>query len=597
MKQNMYLLLFLCTLIYGSNAIGYSKSELSSYLKGLYNTPGFPLNYDKQVPKDLVGIIENNQDKEDFRFKSVESESESESESERLMNQKINREGWLTVASKEFKNAIRFPEIPLPDGNKSKLLLTEKNELINEFYNKKAKKGGPTNLYFYFRLSEKHLYYSSDKKNINILGNILIKKIRGIQNLNDKNNCMIVTDFENIKYKLCSKTRKEILQWICYIQASLQLKSSGYCKDPKNFNAALLGQRKIIKRIITQPFIIIPMAQRHCNSKWNYLKKGRDWECLCKEGKEQSPIDLPTVTDSIASPAKPLFEYIKVNHLLTESRHDGLAKEGQNLRIQHYQHTLNIFHTNFGRLVTMDGAIYQAERIVFHTPSEHTIKGNHYPLEMQIIHKAQTKGDYGKHAVLSFLFKPKAGIYNKFIDQIEFFNLPNPVDKFRDILNNIFIPNVLLNSNEEEIDIMQPFSFYTYQGSVTAPPCVQNTIHFIASNPIPLSITALDLFKEALRMPDMEDSKGNIMLAKNQYLKNHRGTQSLNGRAIFHYDHSKYNCPTFKKKIGGGEGAFAGNGHYEKRTKTLTNYIFVEGNKPSGIPNAFVVDAKEARGK
>ena len=49
-----------------------------------------------------------------------------------------------------------------------------------------------------------------------------------------------------------------------------------------------------------------------------------------------------------------------------------------------------------GKIVTLDGAIYVAEEIVFHTPSEHTIQGKRFPLEVQIIHYGQSKGDIAK---------------------------------------------------------------------------------------------------------------------------------------------------------------------------------------------------------
>lgn len=50
-----------------------------------------------------------------------------------------------------------------------------------------------------------------------------------------------------------------------------------------------------------------------CNQGWNYNKKWEDWECMCAEGKEQSPIDLPEIKQAISSPVKPLFTYDMVN--------------------------------------------------------------------------------------------------------------------------------------------------------------------------------------------------------------------------------------------------------------------------------------------
>jgi len=192
--------------------------------------------------------------------------------------------------------------------------------------------------------------------------------------------------------------------------------------------------------------------------------------------------------------------------------------------------------------------------------------------------------------VLIFFFKSKPGVFNKFIDKLNFFDLPNPLEKFRELSETLYIPHIFLNSDEDDLSYMIPFSFYTYQGSTSTPPCNEQTIHYIVSKPIDLSNTAIELFKEALRIPDRIDAKGNIV-SSNTSTMNNRGIQPLNGRSVFHYDHTKYSCPDFRvnksEKINS-------DGHYEKRTKESVQYVFVSGDKPSGIPGSFVVTDKEA---
>ena len=41
-----------------------------------------------------------------------------------------------------------------------------------------------------------------------------------------------------------------------------------------------------------------------------------------------------------------------------------------------------------GKISDIDGTTYEASEILFHTPSEHTILGERYPLEVQIVHRA-----------------------------------------------------------------------------------------------------------------------------------------------------------------------------------------------------------------
>jgi len=176
----------------------------------------------------------------------------------------------------------------------------------------------------------------------------------------------------------------------------------------------------VLTKKVTQPIILIPLPSKSCNENWDYTKKGIDWDCDCAEGKEQSPIDLPVPNKALGSPAKPLFQYDEVLPRNTITTDDGQTKS-ENLKIKYVNSTLKILHKDFGRVVTLDGSVYVAEEIVFHTPSEHTINGKTYDLEMQIIHSGQTVGDIAKHVVLSFLFEKKPGVYNKFIDDVDFF--------------------------------------------------------------------------------------------------------------------------------------------------------------------------------
>ena len=252
-----------------------------------------------------------------------------------------------------------------------------------------------------------------------------------------------------------------------------------------------------------------------------------------------------------------------------------------------------IRHKNLGKVTTLDGTIYNAQEILFHTPSEHTINGNHFPLEIQIIHNAITKGDFGKNVIVSFLFKAKAGSYNKFIESLDFFSLPNSYTGKRLIHESISINNILLLHDDTESINMTPFSFYTYQGSLTQPPCVEKVIHYVASEPIELSTTAIQLISEALKIPDLEDKNGNIVVS-DSILYNNRRTQQLNGRTIFHYDKNKYNSPLFVPFRKNEKQISTSNGHYEKQIRDSTEYFFVEGDKPSGIIGATIVSDSEA---
>jgi len=301
---------------------------------------------------------------------------------------------------------------------------------------------------------------------------------------------------------------------------------------------------------------------------------------------EQAPLDLPLPPKAITSTLSPFFKYIETPVKVEESR--GGFKTGDHLRLIYEQGALRIKAPTFGKVDTLDGGVYQATEIIFNTPSNHRINGEKFDMEMQVVHKGISKGDIAKKVVLCFLFKKKPGATNKFLDKLELFNLPNPLEPYRELDSNVFIPNVLLQSDEDDLGTMIPFSFYTYQGSLQEPPCSERTIMYVASKPIETSVYSLQLMQEALKFPDQMDQFGNVKITES-VVYNNRKIQRQHGRSIFYYDSSMCELMGKKKEV-------KDDGHYEKIVRPARRYFYVEGEKPSGLPGAWVVTEKEAKG-
>lgn len=498
----------------------------------------------------------------------------------------ITIEGELYISSPIFANRERFPPVTMPDGSTLDILYN------NDMFRINGQKCIPSEckLNFWFRLAPNlHLYYAANEKDMNILGVLSIQNVIAVENIKMQPDttecgpayCFDLKDNTNSNWKLCAYSLKNARRWVCSIKKEL-----GQTDDLCNLG----GEKTIIKtKVVKEPVIIIPLPSRHCNDGWNYQQNGADWECTCKEGREQSPIDLPAISEAIDSPVKPVFGYTEVEARSQVETIDRIMMVDNPIKMQLFKGALRLFHHNFGKVTTLDGAIYNAEEIVFHTPSEHTINGNQYDMEVQIIHYGVTKGDISKQLVLSFLIEKKAGVYNQFFDDLDIFNLPDHTSKEREISNNIYIPKIFFRSDNAEMASMKPFSFYTYQGSLTFPPCSERTIHYVNSTPIQLSSTTIELFKEAIRVPDMVDPKGNVIVSDWVPVSN-RNVQERNGRPVFHYDHLKYCGPEPAPR------APVPQGHYEKVEQKQTNFFYVNGEKPSGLPGAFVVSEKEAKG-
>ena len=495
-------------------------------------------------------------------------------------------EDWLSIASSTFGNKRRYPDIALSNGNVVNVQQGEGHKRINENFKKAKKSGARTQYDFYTKMKSKYLFYSTDKDDINIIDSIYVKKI---QNINNNDLCFNIESSSEDNFVLCGKDKATKLKWLCSIQQLLNDPMNPECPLPKTVsNDTAVNTTSTVKvRKNLKQMIIIPTPSPHCNENWNYLKHGEDWECQCKEGQEQSPIDLPIIEKSGPIKEAPFFNYFYLkpsNDSMTRMLYEpngGYLKIVNNMK-------------SFGKVVFTNGAVYEAKEILIHTPSEHTINGKYYDMEVQILHYGVSKGDIDKQVSLSFLFKSKPGVLNKFFEKLDYYNLPNPIDQSKFINNELFIPHLLdLNDDDDSIS-MKSFSFYQYNGSLSLPPCTERTTVLVASEPIEMSSTTIALFKEALRVPDTINENGQVFLGDLEEKFSNRAIQQLNGREVKYYNHLKYGCPEFiqkkklKKRI---------QGHYEKRTVDSTEYFYVNGNKTSGIPGALVVPEKEAKEK
>ncbi len=498
---------------------------------------------------------------------------------------------WLQVSSVMFRSEVKFPQVVLSDGKVVRIRLDNDNFRLNDAFNTPSEDKPTSEKDFWFRLSGSHLYYSMTKTDINVLGAIAIEDVLNAKENKDPTNfCFTIDDQDKLNWMLCASSDAIKTKWICAIKKSLGRPAPG-CEDSQITQAEVNITKTIIEEKDIQPIILIPLPSKKCNQGWNYNNHGSDWECTCSEGKEQSPIDLPNFGQAVASPISPLFQFEEVLAKSPITSIDGQVNSNQYIKIKYFSNALRIFHPNLGKIVTLDGAVYVAEEIAFHTPSDHTIEGKKFDMEMQLIHYGQSKGDISKQVILSFLFQKKPGVYNKFMDDVDFFSLPNPQFPERDITNNLFIPKVLYNSESTEIPVMKPFSFYTYQGSIPFPPCTERTIHYVASEPIPIASAPLELMKEALKTPDMKDETTGDMYINDENPENFRQTQPLNNRTVFHFDHTKYcegSSPVVQNDV-------KPKGHYEKVPRKATEYFFVYGNEPSGLPGSFVVNENEAK--
>lgn len=137
-----------------------------------------------------------------------------------------------------------------------------------------AKSGPPNDSSFYFRLSGLNLYYTATDKDMVVLGALKISNIQQVMKADQSylsDNCLSVKDIENDEWTLCAATPEDYAKWKCAIETVLGLP----CKEEEPEKPDE----------VSQPVFIINTPSPFCNENWTYKNKGKDWQCLCVEGK------------------------------------------------------------------------------------------------------------------------------------------------------------------------------------------------------------------------------------------------------------------------------------------------------------------------
>lgn len=166
----------------------------------------------------------------------------------------------------------------------------------------------------------------------------------------------------------------------------------------------------------------------------------------CGNGVNQSPIDITkTITADLATLQ---FDY--------KSHGTEIVNNGHTLQI-------NVGPDSW---IRAGGENFQLMQLHFHSPSEHQVNGEKFPLEGHLVHQNAS----GALAVVSILFR--TGEWNTDLAQIgaaapEAINKPEPID--------LDFADLDLYRNHE--------SYYQYNGSLTTPPCTEGVAWYVLKNP------------------------------------------------------------------------------------------------------------------
>jgi carbonic anhydrase len=185
-----------------------------------------------------------------------------------------------------------------------------------------------------------------------------------------------------------------------------------------------------------------------------------EWRACGGEGGRQTPIDLRPATDTQIHPAlTPLQLHLRPTPL-------SLRNNGHTLEHEYAP----------GSTLTFNGVIYDLLQFHFHTLSEHTIDGAHYPMEQHAVFRDARTGNL---AVVGLFYR--IGRANAFLAQ--FTDLPARAGQH-------------VTRADQAINLAASLpatsAYFSYHGSLTTPPCSEIVTWFVLKTPAEMSAAQFD---------------------------------------------------------------------------------------------------------
>uniref|UniRef100_K3YJ75 Alpha-carbonic anhydrase domain-containing protein n=1 Tax=Setaria italica TaxID=4555 RepID=K3YJ75_SETIT len=206
-------------------------------------------------------------------------------------------------------------------------------------------------------------------------------------------------------------------------------------------------------------------GDEHGPEHWGEIKA--EW-AACGAGRMQSPIDLHHERVSLVRG----LGYLDHSYRPAQA---SIVNRGHDIMVR--------FEGDAGSLV-INGTAYHLKQLHWHSPTEHTVDGRRYDLELHLVHESAEK----KAAVIAILYEIGRG-HDPLLHQMEPF--------IRQIADK--------RDREERVSVVDPRAvrgrasvYYRYMGSLTVPPCTEGVIWTIVKRVHTVSKYQLELLREAV---------------------------------------------------------------------------------------------------
>jgi len=181
---------------------------------------------------------------------------------------------------------------------------------------------------------------------------------------------------------------------------------------------------------------------------WGEIEQDHEKHLMCREGVRQSPID-----------------FVHVPGIRLDKLHIHYDKTPINLI--NNAHTILIKYQT-GSFVEWEGEKFELLQIHFHHPSEHTINGKAFPMEIHFVHRS------GDHEYVVIGVFAKYGNPNSTIQKL-WNHIPSEIDKEKIVKDHYINARTLFPKQK---------GYFLYNGSLTTPPCSENVTWFVMEEPI-----------------------------------------------------------------------------------------------------------------
>jgi carbonic anhydrase len=216
------------------------------------------------------------------------------------------------------------------------------------------------------------------------------------------------------------------------------------------------------------------ISAKHAARHWGYTgeESPEHWAslgdqfALCGVGENQSPINITSQFDVDLPPL--WFDY-----------------QAPASRVLNNGHTIQIDIAK-GSRITLDNQEFVLKQFHFHTPSENTINGKHFPLEAHFVHRNEVTNHY---AVVAVMFEE--GEENALLQQVW---QTMPVEKGqKTTFENALTYTQLIPIDKE---------YYQFNGSFTTPPCTEGVRWYVLKKPMPISTAQVTQFLSVMKHPN-----------------------------------------------------------------------------------------------